>query len=154
MSTLSLRSSFRPYFLSKATRLSIFALIFLASCHEDENPNPLVGTWTLQTITALNCKDTSQDLTVTFACENSACKKYTFFPDGILRIEEFTKAGTIVAEGTYTNSSGTLVTHISDGQNPTMRTFNVNIREPNYLYLVEIFSPGSGKCSATIILTK
>jgi hypothetical protein len=154
MSTLSLRASFPPYFLCRTNWLAVFALIFLASCHGDENLNPLVGTWTLQTITALNCKDTSQDLTVTFACENSACKKYTFSADGTLKIEEFSKDGIIVAEGTYTNSNGTLVTHISDGQNPSMRTFNVNIREPNYLYLVEIFSPGSGKCSATTILTK
>ena len=113
-----------------------------------------MGTWTLKTITALNCKDTSQDLTVTFACENSACKKYTFGEDGFLRIEESTTVGFIVAEGSYTYSNGTLVTHISEGHNPAMRKFNVNLGEPNYLYLIEIFSPGSGKCSATTILAK
>ena len=154
MSTLTAFSSFVLKCLSKATSLSLFAIIFLVSCHDDENINPLVGTWTLNTVTALNCKDTSQDLTVTFACENSACKKYTFSADGFLKIEEYTNAGIMVSEGSYTNSNGTLVTHISDGHNPTMRKFNVNLGEPNYLYLIEIFSPGSGKCSATTILTK
>jgi hypothetical protein len=154
MSTLTPMSSFRLNPLSKAIRLSLIALIFLVSCQDDKNPDPLAGTWTLKTITALNCKDTSQDLTVTFACENSACKKYIFGADGFLRIEEFTNAGTIISEGTYTNSNGTLVTHITDGRYPTTRTFNVNLGEPNYLYLIETFSPGSGKCSATTILTR
>ena len=147
-------SAFRKNPVSKPIWIAVFGLIFLISCQDDENISPLLGTWTLKATAALNCLDPSQDVSATFACENSACKKYTFGADGFLRIEEFTKSGINVTEGTYTESNGTLVTRITDGEYPTMRTFDINIGEPNYLYLKEIPPRGSGKCSATTILTK
>lgn len=144
----------RINYLSKATRLSVFALIFLVSCQDNENINPLFGTWTLKAITTQNCKDPSQNVTVTFACENSACNKYTFSADGTLKLEQFTNTGTTVTEGTYTISNATVVTHIAEAQNPTTRTFNLDVSEPDYLYLKEIFPYGSGKCSPTTVLRK
>lgn len=147
-------STVRVNSLSKATRLSVFALIFLVSCQDNEDINPLFGTWTLTAITAQNCKDPSQNVTVTFACENSACNKYTFGADGTLKLEQFTNTGTTVTEGTYTISNATVVTHLTEAQNPTTRTFHLDVSEPNYLYLKEIFPYGSGKCSPTTVLRK
>ena len=140
--------------LSKATRLSVFALIFLVSCQENENINPLLGTWTLKAITTQNCKDQSQNLTVTFACEGSTCNTYTFSTDGTLKLEQSTKAGTTITEGTYTISNGTVITHISEAETQTTRKFNFDVTEPSYLYLIEVFPYGTGKCSATTVLRK
>jgi len=140
--------------LSKATSFAVFAFIFLVSCQDNENISPLLGTWTLKAITVQNCKDPGQNVTVTYACENSACNKYTFSADGTLKLEQFTNTGTTVTEGTYTISNATLVTHITEAQNPTTRTFNLDVTEPNYLYLNEIFPKGSGKCSPTTVLKK
>jgi hypothetical protein len=147
-------STFRIHSLSKATRLSVFALIFLVSCQEDENINPLLGTWTLKAITTQNCKDQSQNVTVNFACVDSACNRYTFSADGTLRLEQITNKGTAITEGTYAISNGTVVTHITEGENPTTRTFNFDVGEPNNLYLIEIFPYGTGKCSPTTLLKK
>lgn len=140
--------------MSKATKLSVFAIILLISCQDNESINPLFGTWTLKGMSTLNCKDTSQDASVTFACENSDCNKYIFSEDGFLSIEQVTNTGTIVTEGTYTISNGHLITHIADAQNPTTRTFNFEISKSSYLYLIEIFPQGSGKCSATTVFKK
>jgi hypothetical protein len=154
MSTLSPKLTLRLNALSKAISLTVFALIFLISCEENENINPLLGTWTLKAITTQNCKDQSQNLTSTFGCENSSCNKYTFSADGTVRLEQLTKAGTTVIEGTYTISNKTVVTHISVAENPTPRTFNFDVTEPSYLYLIEIFPYGTGKCSTTTVLRK
>jgi hypothetical protein len=154
MSTLSPMATIRINSLSKATSLAVFACIFLFSCQDNENISPLLGTWTLKAITVQNCKDQSQNATLTFACENSACNNYTFSADGTLKLEQFTNSGSTVTEGTYTVSNATMVTHITEAQNPTTRTFKLDITEPNYLYLEEIFPPGSGKCSATTVLKK
>jgi hypothetical protein len=102
----------------------------------------------------MNCKDQSQNITVHHPCDNSACNKYTFSADGTLKLEQFTNTGTTVTEGTYTISNGTVVTHLAEAQNPTTRTFNFDVGEPNNLYLVEIFPKGSGKCSPTALLRK
>jgi hypothetical protein len=154
MSTSSPRSTGSCNSLSKATSIAVFAFIFLASCQDNENISPLLGTWTLKAITVQNCKDPSQNVTVTFACENSGCNKYTFSADGTLKLEQFTNTGTTVTEGTYTLSNATIITHITEAQNPTTRTFNLDITEPNYLYLNEILPHGSGKCSPTTVLKK
>jgi hypothetical protein len=154
MSTLTPMSTLRMNSLLNATKFSVFALIVLISCQDNENINPICGTWTLKGITTLNCKDTRQEATVTFACENSACTKYTFSADGFLRIEQFTNTGTIVTQGTYTFSNEQLLTHIADAQNPTTRTFNVEISKSDYLYLIETFPYGTGKCSATSVFRK
>ena len=138
----------------KASWMAVFSLIFLVSCQDDESINPLFGTWTLKATPAINCLDPSQDFSATFSCENSACKKYIFGADGFLKIEQFTSVGVVASEGTYTESNGTLTTHINDGEYPTMRTFEVSTGGPNYLYLKEIPVRGSGKCSATTILIK
>jgi hypothetical protein len=148
MSTVRINS------LSKATSLAIFALISLISCQDEENISPLLGTWTLKAVTVQNCKDPSQNVTVTYACENSACNKYTFSADGILKLEQFSNTGTTVTAGTYTVSNATIVTHITEDQNLTTRTFSLDITEPNYLYLTEVFPYGSGKCSPTTVLKK
>jgi hypothetical protein len=147
-------SPVRINFLSKATRLSVFALIFLVSCQDDENINPLLGTWTLKAITTQNCKDQRQNVTVNFACVNSACHRYTFSADGTLTLEHSTNTGTTVTQGTYTISNATVVTDIEDADNPKTRTFNFDVGEPNNLYLIEIFPYGSGKCSPTTLLRK
>jgi len=154
MSTLSPISTVRMNSLIKVGRLSVFALIFLVSCQDNENMNPLLGTWALKAVTTQNCKDPSQNVTVNFNCENSACNKYTFSNDGTLKLEQFTNKGTTVTEGTYTISNATVVTHVTEAQIPTTRTFNFDISEPNYLYLKEIFPYGSGKCSPTTVLRK
>ena len=140
--------------LFKATRLFVFALIFLVSCQDEENINPLLGTWTLSAITTQNCKDQSQNMTVNFACVNSVCNKYTFSADGTLKLEHTTNTITTVTEGTYTLSNETLVTYITEAENPTTRTFNFDISEPHNLYLREIFPSGTGKCSPTTVLRK
>jgi hypothetical protein len=154
MSTLSPMSTIRINSLSKATSLTVFALIFLVSCQDNENISPLLGTWTLKAVTVQNCKDPSQNVTVTYACENSACNKYTFSADGILKLEQFSNTGTTVTQGTYTISNATIITHITEAQNSTTRTFSLDITEPNYLYLTEVFPYGSGKCSPTTVLKK
>jgi hypothetical protein len=154
MSILSPKLTIALTALLKATTVSVFALIFLASCQDDENINPLLGTWTLKAITTQNCKDQSQNLTVTFGCEGSTCNKYTFNADGTLKLEQFTNSGTTVTEGTYTISNGTVVTHTSEAETSTTRTFNFDVTEPSYLYLIEIFPYGTGKCSATTVLRK
>src|SRR5688572_731499 len=140
--------------LSKATSLAVFAIISLISCQDEENISPILGTWTLNAVTVQNCKEPSQNVTVTFACENSACNKYTFSADGILKLERFSNTGTTVTEGTYTLSNATIVTYITEDHNPTTRTFSLDITEPNYLYLTEVFPYGSGKCSPTTVLKK
>jgi hypothetical protein len=154
MSTLSPKLTVKVSALSKAISLTVFALIFLVSCQDNEDINPLMGTWTLKAITTQNCKDQRQNLTVTFACEDSTCNKYTFSADGTLKLQRSTNAGTTVTEGTYTISNGTVVTHISEEENPAPRTFNFDVTEPSYLYLIEIFPYGTGKCSATTVLRK
>ena len=154
MTTLSPKLAVKHNTFSKAPWLTVFALIFLVSCQDNENINPLLGTWTLKAITTQNCKDQSQNVTATFACENSACNKYTFSADGTLKLEQIKDTGNTVTEGTYTISNGTVVTHISEAENPTPRTFNFDVTEPSYLYLIEIFPYGTGKCSATTVLRK
>lgn len=154
MSTLSSMSKVSINSLSKATRLSVFALIFFVSCQDNENISPLLGTWTLKAVTAQNCKDPGQNSTVIFACENSACNKYTFCADGSLKLEQFTNKGTTVTEGTYTISNTTVITHITESQNPTTRTFTFDVSEPSYLYLQEVFPYGTGKCTPTTVLKK
>lgn len=147
-------STIKPTSLLKATRLSVLALILLVSCQDNENINPLLGTWTLKAITTQNCKDPSQNMTFNFACVNSVCNRYIFNADGTLKIEQSSNKGTTVTEGTYTISNETVITHITEGQNPTMRTFTFDVGEPNNLYLKEIFPYGTGKCSPTTLLRK
>jgi hypothetical protein len=154
MSILSPKLTINPKALRKASWLSVFALIFLVSCQDNENINPLLGTWTLKAITTQNCKDQSQNLTVTFACEGSTCHTYTFSADGTFKLEYSTHAGTTVTEGTYTISNGIVATHTSEAETLTTRTFNFDVTEPSYLYLIEIFPYGTGKCSATTVLRK
>ena len=154
MSTLSPRLTGSCNSLLKATILAVFGFISLTSCRDEENISPLLGTWTLKAVTVQNCKDPSQNVTVTFPCENSACNKYTFTADGILKLEQFSNTGTTVTEGTHTVSNATIVTRITEDQNPTTRAFNLDVTEPNYLYLTEVFPYGSGKCSPTSVLKK
>jgi len=148
-------STFRITSLSRATTLSVFALIFLVSCNtDDENINPLLGTWILKATTAQNCKDPSQNVTVTFTCDDSTCNKYIFSADGALKLEQFTSTKFTTIEGTYTISNTTVVTHITEAQNLTTRTFTFDVSEPNNLYLKEIFPYGSGKCSPTTVMMR
>src|SRR3989337_2459803 len=110
--------------LSRAIRLSLFALIFFVSCTtEDENINPLLGSWILKATTAQNCKDPSQNVTVTFTCDDSICKKYIFSADGTLKVEQFKSSKFTIIEGTYTISNTTVVTNVTEAQNSTTRIF-------------------------------
>jgi Domain of unknown function (DUF5004) len=147
-------STSRPH-SSSALRFIFFGcVIFLVSCQDSENINPLSGSWTLKSVISQNCKDESQNFSITYPCENSNCSKYTFSEDGTLRIERLTGGGTKVVEGTYTIATGTVVTNIADGENPITRTFTFDLSEPHYLYLIEVFPRGSGKCSPTTVLKK
>jgi hypothetical protein len=153
-STLSPMSIVRINSLSQAITLSVLAIVFLPSCQDDENINPLLGTWTLTAVTTQNCKDPRQNVTVNFGCGNSTCNKYTFSADGTLKFEHFTDKGITVTEGTYSISDATVVAHIAGAETPTTRTFNVDLSESKYLYLSEIFPYGTGKCSTTTVLKK
>jgi hypothetical protein len=148
-------STVRITSLSRATRLSVFGLIFLVSCNtDDESINPLLGTWILKATTAQNCKDPSQNVTITFACDDSTCNKYIFNEDGTLNVEQFKSSKFTTIEGTYTISNTTVITNVTEAQNSTTRTFTFDVSEPNNLYLKEIFPYGSGKCSPTTVMMR
>lgn len=141
--------------IARTPCLAVFVLIFLVSCSKDDEPtNPLLGTWILKAITAQNCKDPSQNVTVTFLCDNSECNKYIFSADGTLKLEQFTSTEFTSTDGTYTISNTTVVIHIIEAQNSTTRTFTLDVSEPNNLYLKEIFPYGSGKCSPTTVMMR
>ena len=130
-------------------------IIFLFSCNtDDENINPLLGAWVLKAVTAQNCKDPSQNVTVTFTCDDFTCNKYIFSADGTLKVEQFKSSKFTTIEGTYTISNTTVVTTVTEAQNSTTRTFAFDVSEPNNLYLKEIFPYGSGKCSPTTVMMR
>lgn len=136
----------------KAILVVVSVMALLASCDEGDVSNPLSGSWTLKGTTIQNCKDESQNTSTTYFCDASSCRNYTFNPDGTLRVD--VREGTITAttNGTYTISDSNVVIHIdTQPHSISGETFTFTL-SGSTLYLKEIITDLSGKCSATIVL--
>ena len=146
----------RIFFMRSITRkvpLVFYGLVFLSSCN-DEVRNPIVGTWILQATTTQNCKDPSQNMTITYFCDDLSCCKYIFAEDGTLKVEHSSKGTTTVTEGSYTISNSTVTVDIDELPNDSpVRTFALSIFGST-LYLKEIITDLSGRCSDTTVLMK
>lgn len=150
--------NFRPVFFTRSiarkVSLVFYGLVFCVSCNTDEIINPIVGTWIMKATTTQNCKDISQNMAITYFCDDSSCHKYVFVEDGTLKMEHFSKGTTTIEEGTYTISNTTVFIDIEELPNKsTVRTFTFTV-SGSTLYLKEIITDLSGRCSDTTVLGK
>jgi len=150
-----LDSRFVMISIAKNILLLICGLVFVMSCNNDGPQNPIVGTWIMMATTTQNCKDTSQNIAVTYFCDDLSCRKYIFADDGTLKVEHFSKgATTTTTEGTYTVSNTTVFIHINELPNTSpVRTFTFTL-SGSTLYLKEVITDLSGRCSDTTVLSK
>jgi hypothetical protein len=140
--------------IAKDISLLIYGLVFFMSCNSDGPQNPIVGTWIMKATTTQNCKDTSQNIAVSYFCDDLSCRKYIFADDGALKVEHFSKGATTSTEGTYTVSNTTVFIHINELPNTSpVRTFTFTL-SGSTLYLKEIITDLSGRCSDTTVLSK
>lgn len=140
--------------LAKNVLLAIYGLVFFISCNNDGPQNPIVGTWIIKATTTQNCKDTSQNIAVTYYCDDISCRKYIFAEDGTLKVEHFSKGITTTTDGSYTVSNTTVFIHINELPNTSpVRTFTFTL-SGSTLYLKEVITDLSGRCSDTTVLSK
>lgn len=140
---------------SKNLMFVFCSLALFASCDETDLSNPLVGSWTLKGTTIQNCKDKSQNISTTYSCDALTCRKYTFNPDGSLTVVNTQEDDdTITLNGTYSISGSTAVIQVDTRPHSISgETFTFTV-SGSTLYLKEIITDLSGKCSATIVLAR
>ncbi len=132
----------------------ICAMAAFVSCDDGDLSNPLAGTWTLTGTTIQNCKDKDQNISTIYSCDGTACRSYVFDVSGQLTVTILDGETTTTSTGSYTVAGSTAVINIDTRPHSISGETFLVTRSGQMLYLKEVISDLSGKCSATIVLTK
>jgi hypothetical protein len=121
---------------------------FILSCNEDEETDPLFGTWTLLLEITTNCTNEADNHYSPFDCNDLFCRKISFKSNNTFKVEETDEGIKQTINGTYQK----------DNEQITL-CFNLNCDEPaSYLIssdtlTISGYETDTG-CTKTVLFTK
>jgi hypothetical protein len=97
-------------------------LLFTFSCSEDEDSNPLLGTWTQTSVLASGCTDPSDNGSSSSVCSSTECFKIIFKSNGQGSTEDIVNGIAYKESFTYSVSGNTLTIATA----PDVKSYEIN----------------------------